>query len=105
MLRYTAHIAPLTDRNDLTMDLLLMVLGADDVQNTERNYAFDINSYDEWNGHLKRYGFVVIKSVASTSDVQTARSLFWDHFEISNKAIGLSRNDTNTWNDWHTGDT
>ena len=59
----------------------------------------DINATEEWLEELKTQGFTIIKSVANTDEVETAKDFLWAWIEGGGTGTGVSRDDVTTWTD------
>lgn len=59
------------------------------MQTNEKYLPSQFDLEDEgWLNYLDLNGYVVIKQVANISEVESAVSLFWDHFE-SRKGVNI----------------
>jgi len=58
-------------------------------------WAFSPSQTAEWVSYLKQHGFVLLKSVVSSQEVETAKGYLWDWLE--NLGSGIKRNDYRTW--------
>jgi len=60
----------------------------------ELSSRFDLKDSKKWLKHLQERGYVVLKSVASIEDVETAKGLLWHDIEL---LTGATRENMDTW--------
>jgi len=62
------------------------------------DYSFPLNDDDSWLCFLRTNGYVVVKEVLSSQDVETVKDLIWQ--DIEGAYSSLSRQDPSTWSKW-----
>jgi hypothetical protein len=73
---------------------------------SERFSLEDQESIKRMLAHLDEKGYAVIANVASASEVEQARDLFWKYLETPRKkhdgteVVDFKRDDCTTWDDW-----
>eukprot|EP00928_Gymnodinium_smaydae_P081133 TRINITY_DN64702_c0_g1_i1.p1 TRINITY_DN64702_c0_g1~~TRINITY_DN64702_c0_g1_i1.p1 ORF type:complete len:335 (+),score=55.93 TRINITY_DN64702_c0_g1_i1:72-1076(+) len=59
------------------------------------SYAFELHEEESWLLHLRSHGFVVVRGVGSTEQVDAAKDLLWS--AISERFTHVRRDDSSTW--------
>eukprot|EP01130_Rhizamoeba_saxonica_P007129 TRINITY_DN2867_c0_g1_i3.p1 TRINITY_DN2867_c0_g1~~TRINITY_DN2867_c0_g1_i3.p1 ORF type:complete len:317 (+),score=48.15 TRINITY_DN2867_c0_g1_i3:26-952(+) len=64
----------------------------------QHDYWFELDDQENWMEYLNEQGYVVLKQVASTLQVETAIDLYWHHYQ---QLLDVDRNNIDTWQDWY----
>ena len=62
-----------------------------------KSYSFQLQDEAEWLTHLNTEGYVVLKNVLSSQEVDTAKSLLWRDLQLFQPRV--SQNDVKTWDE------